>query len=132
MRQTATARFAITSWEEKPWSEGADLPRLTRASVTKTFTGDLEGTGQVEYLMTYRADGSASFVGFERVVGRIAGLSGTFVLQRSGVFENGHAKESYTVVDGSATGELVGLRGEGSTAVGHGLDHPFSLNYELA
>ena len=132
MRQTATARFAITSSEDKPWSEGADLPRLTRASVTKTFTGDLEGTGQVEYLMTYRADGSASFVGFERVVGRIAGLSGTFVLQRSGVFENGHAKESYTVVDGSATGELVGLRGEGSTAVGHGLDHPFSLNYELA
>ena len=132
MKQTATGRFAITAWEEKPWSEGNDLPRLTRASVTKTFTGDIEGEGQVEYLMMYRGDGSATFVGLERVVGRIGSRSGSFVLQRSGVFENGHAKESYTVVDGSSTGELVGLRGEGSSAVGHGLDHPFSLQYELA
>ena len=132
MIQNATARFAITSWDEKSYSEGKDLPKLTRASVTKTFTGDIEGEGQVEYLMMYRSDGSASFVGLERVTGRIAGRSGTFVLQRSGVFENGQAKESYAVVAGSATGELVGLSGEGRSEVGHGLEHPFSLHYELS
>ena len=43
MKRTANARFAITSWDEKPYSEGHDLPRLTRATVTKTFTGDIEG-----------------------------------------------------------------------------------------
>lgn len=132
MKQSATARFAITSWDEKPYSEGKDLPRLTRASVTRTFTGDVEGEGQVEYLMMYRADGSASFVGLERVVGRVGERTGSFVLQRVGAFENGRAKESYSVVGGSGTGELVGLRGEGSSDVGHGLDHPFSLNYDLA
>jgi hypothetical protein len=131
MKNTAKARFAIKSWDEKPYSEGADQPKLTRASVTKTFSGDVEGDGQVEYLMTYRGDGSASFVGQERVVGRIGNKTGSFVLQRIGVFENGEAKESYTVISGSATGELRGLEGNGKTAVGHGMEHPFELNYEF-
>jgi len=131
MKTTANARFAITSWDEKPYSEGQDLPRLTRASVTKSFTGDIEGEGHVEYLMMYRNDGSAAFVGLERVIGQINGKAGTFVLQRTGVFEGGQAKEDYSVIPGSATGELRGLRGEGSSAVGHGTEHPFTLNYEL-
>jgi hypothetical protein len=131
MKTTANARFAITSWDEKPYSEGQDLPRLTRASVTKSFTGDIEGEGHVEYLMMYRNDGSAAFVGLERVIGQINGKAGTFVLQRTGVFEGGQAKEDYSVIPGSATGELRGLRGEGSSAVGHGTEHPFTLNFEL-
>jgi hypothetical protein len=106
-------------------------PKLTRASVTKTLTGDIEGEGRVEYLMMYRGDGSATFVGLERITARIDGRSGTFVLQRIGAFENGAAKESYTVVPGSGTRELRGLRGEGTSAVGHGMEHPFTLRYEL-
>jgi len=129
--KTANARFVIKAWDEKPYGEGLGLPKLTRATVTKTFTGDLEGEGQVEYLMVYRGDSSATFVGLERVVGRLAGRTGSFVLQRTGVFEGGQAKEAYTVVPGSATGDLQGLRGDGSSAVGHGAEHPFTLNYEL-
>ena len=127
----ANARFAIKSWDEKPYGEGQDLPKLARASVTKTFTGEIEGEGQVEYLMMYRSDGSASFVGLERFVGRLDGKAGSFVLQRTGVFESGQAKESYAVVSGSGTGGLQGLRGEGRSDVGHGTEHPFSLSYEL-
>ncbi|HXD15610.1 MAG TPA: DUF3224 domain-containing protein [Vicinamibacterales bacterium] len=131
MTRTANARFAITGWDEKPYNEGEGLPRLSRATVTKSFTGDIEGESQVEYLMMYRSDGSAAFVGFERVTGRIGGKSGTFVLERTGVFENGQAKESYFVVPGSGTGDLRTLRGEGTSSVGHGTEHPFALNYEL-
>lgn len=131
MKQTADARFAIKNWDEKAYSEVQDLPKLTRASVTKTFTGDIEGEGQVEYLMMYRSDGSATFVGLERVIGRIGAKSGTFVLQRTGIFEDGQAKESYSVIPGSATGQLRGLRGEGRSAVGHGTEHPFTLDWEL-
>src|SRR5438309_9275957 len=109
MKQTANARFAIKQWDEKPYSEGQGLPKLTRASVTKTYTGDIEGEGQVEYIMMYRSDGSATFVGIERVVGRIGGKTGSFVLQRTGTFESGRAKESYAVIAGSATGALLGL-----------------------
>jgi hypothetical protein len=131
MKRTANARFAITSWDEKPYSEGQDLPRLARATVTKTFTGDIEGEGQVEYLMMYRSDGSATFVGLERVIGRIGGRSGTFVLERIGVFESGQATESYSVIPGSGTGQLRTLRGDGTSTVGHGTEHPFALTYEL-
>jgi|SRR5690242_1207176 len=131
MRQTANARFALKSWDEKPYSEGADVPKMTHASVTKTFTGDLAGDGQVEYLMMYRSDGSATFVGLERFVGRVGARTGSFVLQRTGVFEDGQAKESYSVVPGSGTGQLRGLRGEGTSSVGHGAEHPFTLSYEL-
>jgi hypothetical protein len=132
MKKSANARFAIKSWDEKPYSEGEDRPRLTRASVTKTYTGDIEGEGQVEYLMMYRGDGSAAFVGLERVAGRIGDKTGTFVLQRTGVFESGLAKESYSVIPGSATGDLQGLLGAGTSAVGHGMEHPFTLSYEWA
>jgi hypothetical protein len=127
----ANARLALKSWDEKPYSEGNGLPKLTRAAVAKTFTGDITGEGHVEYLMIYRPDGTAAFVGLERIVGSIAGKAGTFVLQRTGVFENGVAKETYFVVAGSGTGELQGLRGEGTTAVGHGTEFPFMLNYQL-
>ena len=131
MKSVANCRFAIKSWDEKPYGEGKDLPKLTRAAVTKTFTGDIAGEGHVEYLMMYRSDGSATFVGLERVVGQLAGRAGSFVLQRAGMFENGVAKETYAVVPGSGTGELRTLRGEGTSAVGHGMEHPFTLNYEL-
>ena len=132
MKNRANARFAIKNWDEKPYSEGPDLPKLTRATVTKTFTGDIEGEGHVEYLMMYRSDGSATFLGLERISGRIGGRTGSFVLQRTGVFEGGQAKESYSVLPGSATGDLRGLAGTGTSAVGHGMEHPFVLDYELA
>src|SRR5690349_13057187 len=128
MTTTMNARFAIKSWDEKPYSEGAQLPKLTQASVVKTYTGDIDGEGQAEYLMMYRADGTASFVGLERITGRLGGKNGSFVLHRDGVFEGGQAKESYSVIPGSATGELSGLSGSGNTALGHASDYPFTLN----
>src|SRR5947207_10644501 len=116
MKNTANARFSISAWDEKPYSEGQDLPKLTRASVRKTFSGDIEGEGQVEYLMIYSSDGSAAFVGLERIVGRIGGKAGRFVLQRIGMCESGHAKESYAVLPGSAATGRRGLPGGGPPA----------------
>lgn len=131
MRQTANARFTIQGWNENAYSEGEGQPKMTRAAVVKTYMGDITGEGRVEYLMMYRGDGTAAFVGLERIVGRLADRTGSFVLLRTGAFEDGLAKESYTVVSGSATGELSGLAGEGTSAVGPGMEHPFTLAYEL-
>jgi len=131
MKQTANARFAIKSWDEKACGEDQAVPRLARATVARTFTGDIEGEGHVEYLMMYREDGTAAFVGLERITGRIGAKSGAFVLERKGVFEGGQARESYSVITGSGTGDLRTLRGEGTSSVGHGTEHPFTLTYEL-
>src|SRR5690349_20699100 len=116
MKKTANSRFAITSWDEKPSGEWQDVPKLTRATVAKTFTGTIESKGIVEYAMMYRADDSAAFVGLERIDGRDGKKSGSYLLQRTGVFDGGQAKETYFVIPGSATGELEGLAGEGASA----------------
>src|SRR5262245_19729174 len=50
MKKTANVRFSIKSWDERPYSEGEGLPKMTRASVDKTFSGDIEGEGHVEYV----------------------------------------------------------------------------------
>src|SRR5260221_2346763 len=91
MKTHAKATFALNTWEEKPYNEMNGLPKLTRVSVTKTYQGTITGEGKLEYLMMYRDDGSASFLGLERVVGSVGGRSGSFVLQHSGTFEGGVA-----------------------------------------
>src|SRR5437879_8443274 len=109
MKSVANSRFTIKSWDEKPYSEGQDLPKLTRAAVTKTFSGAIAGEGHVEYLMMYRSDGSATLVGHERVVGQGAGEAGSFVLQRTGGFESGAAKGDRLDIPGPGTGHPAGL-----------------------
>jgi hypothetical protein len=63
MKKLARATFEIRDWDEKPYDEMAGAAKLTRASVTKVYKGDIEGKGKLEYLMAYGLDGSASFIG---------------------------------------------------------------------
>jgi Protein of unknown function (DUF3224) len=105
--------FEIKSWDEQPFAEGAGQPKLTHTVATKTFTGDIEGEATVAYLMVYKPDGSTSITGLERVVGRVGGREGSFVFRHEGQDKDGAAAITCTVVPGSGTGELAGLRGEG-------------------
>src|SRR6266700_4936154 len=129
MKTHAKATFALNAWDEKPYNEMKGLPKLTRVSVTKSYQGDITGEGKLEYLMMYRDDGSASFLGLERVVGSVGGRSGSFVLQHSGTFKEGVATVTLVVVPDSGTGDLRGLRGDGKFAVGHQQPYPITLGY---
>ncbi len=132
MSTHATATFEVKSWDEQPYQEFEGGTKLTRASVTTSYHGDIEGEGTLEYLMFYGEDGSASFVGLERVVGRVGNRSGSFVLRHSGAYEGGTAKATYVVVPGSGTGDLRGLRGEGDFALsGHAQHYPITLDYDF-
>ena len=131
MRTKANATFEIKSWDERPWDVREGLPKLTLASVRKSYRGDIDGEGVVEYVMAYREDGSASYVGLERIVGRIGRRSGSFVMQGIGKYEGGVAALDLTVVPGSGTGELRGISGKSNWSAGHGKEYPFSLEYEL-
>lgn len=131
MSTLANATFAMQSWDEKPYDEIEGGPKLTRASVTKAFTGEIEGEGKLEYLMVYRSADSASFVGMERVTGRVAGRAGSFVFLHRGTFEGGVAKDTWVVVPGSGTGELRGLRGEVHFAAGHATSYSVTLDYHF-
>lgn len=131
MKKLARATFEIKHWDEKPYSEIAGASKLTRVSVTKVYKGDIEGEGKLEYLMAYGHDGSASFVGIEHLIGRVEDKHGNFVLQHVGVFKDGVAKSTWSVVPGSGTEDLQGLRGEVNSVLGHAKNYPVEFNYEL-
>ena len=105
------ATFKILSWDEEPFDESDDGPKLTRAHIRKSFHGDLSGTGNLMYLMTHLEDGNATFLGFEKVVGTLHGRSGSFVLQHTGSYDGQTATAQYEVVPGSGTNQLAGLSG---------------------
>ncbi len=127
----AKATFTLNAWDEKPYNEMKGGPKLTRASVTKAYQGDITGEGKLEYLMMYRDDGSASFIGLERLVGSVGGRSGSFVLQHTGTFKEGVATVTLVVVPDSGTGDLRGLRGSGKFAVGHQQPYSMTLDYDF-
>jgi hypothetical protein len=131
MSSQASATFELKSWQEKPVQELDGGGKLTRASIVKAYQGDLEGSATLEYVMFYRADGTADFVGLEHVVGRIAGKSGSFVLRHIGTFEGGKATVSCSVVPGSGTGDLQGFCGNAGFAVGHQDRYPITLDYHF-
>ena len=131
MTTRANATFKVTGWDEKPYDEAEGRPKLTRAHITKTFAGDIEGEGTLEYLMMYRDDGSANFIGLERITGQIGDLAGSFVLEHTGTSDGSIATATWSVVPGSGTGDLRGLRGEGGFSSGHAESYPMTLDYEI-
>jgi Protein of unknown function (DUF3224) len=128
----ATGRIEVKTWDESPYNEVEGGPKLVRVAVTETFSGDIEGDGEVTFLQVVRPDGSASFVGVERVAGRVGGRSGSFVLQDQGTLEGGIVKGSWFVVPGSGTGELRGLQGEGGFEAQLGQHASITLDYSFA
>jgi hypothetical protein len=107
------ARFEITAWEQKAYDEPGEGPTLSRATVGKNYSGGvLEGRSTAELLMS-QAPGSNVYVALERVVGRLAGRSGTFVIRHGGLdIAGAPAVSQGIIVPGSGTGELAGLRGD--------------------
>ena len=113
MSSEAKGTYQVTSWVENQYDEADGTAKLTRARITQTFSGDIEGEGTSDYLMVYPSDSEAHFVGAHRVVGTLAGRSGSFVLAAQGVFANGVVETTWSVVPGSARGDLAGLSGSG-------------------
>lgn len=129
---SAKGTFELASWNEETYEERDDGAKLTRVSVTQKFTGDVAGDGAVEWLMCYRPDGTAHFVGLQRVRGTVGAKRGSFVLETTGEFDGQMAKWSASVVPGSASGELEGLEGRGTFGAPHGSEASFELDYDLA
>ncbi len=129
MATDAKCIFQITGWDEKTYQEIEDGAKLSNAKVTQSYSGAIEGTSTIEYLMSYTIHGTASFVGLERVSGTVDGKAGTFVLQHTGSFSEGKARSTWSIIPGSGTGDLASLRGSGSYMAGHGEPAQVSFTY---
>ena len=77
----AEGSFQVHNWEGETYeeSEGAVL---SRASLTKTFEGDFQGTSTAE-LLTAEAKDARAYVGMERIDGTMHGIAGTFVVMHT-------------------------------------------------
>ena len=51
MTPQATGKFKVQSWDENPYAELDGGGKLTRASVTQAFEGDIDGEGSVGPLL---------------------------------------------------------------------------------
>jgi hypothetical protein len=129
-RTQATGQITVKTYEPTVYDEAIDGgPALTEIHVTETFSGGIEGDGIVRFLQTAFADGSASFVGVERVIGSISGRHGSFVLQDAGTVVGSTVSGEWFVVPGSGTGDLTGLRGDGGFTAQLGENAEIHLDY---
>jgi hypothetical protein len=131
MSTHAQGKFEVQSWEENPYVELEGDAKLTRASVGQAFTGDFEGEGSVEWLMCYREDKTADFVGLQRFVGRLGSRAGSFVMKTQGSFDGSEAKGDFEVVARSGTDELSGITGTGGFAAPMGSTASVELDYDI-
>ena len=125
----ASAIITVHTYEPAAYDEPAQGPALARIHVEESFSGDISGDGTVEFLQAAQADGTASFVGIERVTGTIAGRSGTFLLQDAGTVQGSIVSGDWFVIPGSGTGELAGLRGTGGFRANLGEGAQVHLDY---
>jgi len=127
----ATGEFEVTSWKEDTYQELDSGGKLTRASVGGALTGDLAGRTSIEWLMCYQKSGSARYVGLQHVEGSLNGRRGTFMIESIGDFDGGKATGTWSVVPGSGTEALAGLRGSGRFEAPLGSKASFTLEYAI-
>jgi len=128
-RTSAAAKIEVHTYQPQTYEDSGGGTDLVEIHVTEAFHGDIEGEGVVRFLQAIRADGSASFVGIERVSGSIGGRSGTFLLQDAGIVQGSVVSGTWFVIPGSGTGDLAGLRGEGRFTANLGEGADVTLDY---
>ena len=130
MSARATGTFEITAWEQEDY-DPAEGALLSRARVTKRFSGEIEGTSVADLLLATTQGDSAAYVGLERVVAEVHDRAGTFVLVHRAVGSVASTETVLAIVPGSGTGELAGLRGAATIVRTRQGGHLFTLEYDL-
>jgi hypothetical protein len=130
MQGSAKGMFEIQA-RSRETSEVSPGLTLGKIRFDKQFSGDLSGTSVVEMMSVGTAvQGSAGYVAMECVAATLAGRTGTFLLQHSGLMARGVPTLSVIVVPDSGTGELRGLAGSLTIDIVE-KQHFYTLNYEL-
>jgi Protein of unknown function (DUF3224) len=127
-----TATFKVESWDEDQVQEGLDGRKLTHAVVKQSIAGDATGTGLAHWLMAYRPDGTADYLGLQQVEAHIGDRSGTFVCSSRGTFDGATAEGTLEILAGSGTGDFDGMSGSATFSAPHGDAATVTLEYDLA
>ena len=125
----ASAPFTNDRYDEVPDGE-AEGTEVARVHISRTFTGDLEGTSTAELLIA-KSEGGGGYVGQDRISGTLQGKSGAFVFQHTGLMSPEGITNTGAIVPGTGTGELAGITGEGTMLADDEGNHTLTLDYQL-
>ena len=128
MTTTASGTFNVTMLPGPAELDGV----VTRFELSKTFHGDLQGSG--DGVMLSAGDpqsGAAGYVAIETVDGRLGDRHGRFALQQFGSMRGGSPTLQYEVVPGSGGGELAGITGILHLTIDEDGTHHYELEYDL-
>jgi len=132
MSERASGPFDVKVTPQKPDTQIARAANFGRLTIDKRFHGELEAVSKGEMLAAQtEIKGSAGYVAFERVTGKLKGRSGSFVLQHSGTMNRGAQASSITVVPDSGTGELKGLSGSMSVTIAADGAHSYEFTFRI-
>lgn len=126
----ASAPFTNDRYDEEPYGE-AEGVEFTRVHISRTFSGDLEGSATAEILIA-KSEGGGGYTGHDLVTGTLNGKSGGFVIQHGGIMGPAGVSNTGTIVPGTGTGELEGITGEGTLLADEEGNHTLTLVYELS
>jgi len=133
----AKATYKVEKWSEETWQTISPEVKMTKASVEFKLEGEIVGKAVVEYLMYYPYfdakdphKSSAEYIGLMHIDGKLNGKSGSFAVDDSGIFEVGTAYSTLRILEGSGTGELKGIKGNGKYRANQEGNH-FEVDYEF-
>lgn len=127
----ASGTFLTSSYDMQPFHEIEGAPTLYHYKQNDTFTGDIQGEGINQNVVVMNTDGSATFIGYQRIVGKLGDRSGSFILQHDGTTVGNVTSGTWTVVPGSGTGELRGLKGSGGFSYDGNENVPYTFDYSF-
>jgi Protein of unknown function (DUF3224) len=123
-----TFEVKITPMAVDDYTDAATLGRMT---IDKQFSGDLVASSKGQMITGMgTVKGSAAYSAIERVTGTLAGHSGSFVLQHTGIMSRGAQSLVITVVPDSGTDSLAGITGTMQIII-EGKQHSYVFDYTL-
>ncbi|WP_020667995.1 DUF3224 domain-containing protein [Amycolatopsis nigrescens] len=128
--------FTTAAWDEKIVAGAEDTNRVAHVHSKNKYAGLIEGEGTSDYLLYYPGAGydgkGITSSGLEWIEGSVDGREGAFVVRHEVGFDTEGVHGTWTVVDGSGTGELAGISGSGTISSTFGEpSSAYTFDYQL-
>ncbi|MBU2883283.1 DUF3224 domain-containing protein [Psychrosphaera sp. B3R10] len=127
MTANLTGQFTIAGWQEEPKFQNDAGHKVSYADIKQTYTGDIEGSSVVQYLLCYTSATHALFTGFEVITTIVDNVESTLTISHTGEFSAGVASSTFIVVENTGTGAFANATGQGSFGAGEAGSAKFEI-----
>jgi Protein of unknown function (DUF3224) len=106
------SNFEIKAWDVAESGGVDELGDISRATIRKSFSGELEGSSVGYGLFLQTPEKTGGYVVIERVTANAGGREGTFVIQHYAIRDAEGGGPWYgDVVPGTGSGDMSGITG---------------------